>query len=289
LSIKTKLFAGVGSLTLAAGALAFAAPAANAAVTTVGTCQNLLALGSAKSTTINPVTGKGYGITDRDNLDGALSAKGVDPTTNKGANLGSCSFPNTGNVSGGNGVPDNSKPVGIFAAGSHTVTKWSTKLFSREFDCNTTDTGDTTEWSPSGALSLTFADLNTASKPEAITAQVTVDGFTDPDSNPATPSDVVAFHGIVTKGAALGADVAGETEFDPTIADKTQTSMPGPYTGTVNPPYAGYNYDLANGLACQDATPNNANIVTYMNGSVGDHSQLLLTPLSGITFTLGSA
>jgi hypothetical protein len=289
LSIKAKLIGGTSALVMAGGMLAFAAPAANAAVTTVGTCQNLLALGSAKSTTINPVTGKGYGITDRDNLDGALSAKGVDPTTNKGTALGSCSFPNTGNVSGGNGVPDNSKPAGIFAAGTHTVTKWSTKLFSREFDCNTTDTGDTTEWSPSGALSLTFADLNTASKPEAITAQVTVDGFTDPDNNPATPSDVVAFHGIVIKGAALGADVAGETEFDPTVVDKTQTAGPGTYDGVnVHPPYFGYNYDLADGLACQDATANNANILTYMNGSVGGHSQLLLTPVAGITFTKGS-
>src|SRR3954471_20207333 len=47
LSIKTKLIAGVGSLTLAAGALAFVAPAANAAVTTVGGCGDLLALGTA--------------------------------------------------------------------------------------------------------------------------------------------------------------------------------------------------------------------------------------------------
>jgi hypothetical protein len=286
LSIKTKLIGGTSALVLAGSMMAFAGPPAGAAVTTIGTCKNLLALGTAKSTTINPVTSKAYGITDRDNLDGALAAKGVDPTTNKGTVLGSCSFV------AGQGVPDAGKPVGLFAGGTHTITKWSTKLFSREFDCNTTDVTDNTEWSPSGALSLTFADtanVNAVPKPNAITAQVTVDGFTDPDNNPATPSDVVAFHGIVTKGAALGSDVNGETEFDPTVVDKTQTSMPGPYTGSVNPPYAGYQYDLANGLACQDATANNANILTYMNGSVGDHSQLLLTPLSGITFTKGTA
>jgi len=288
LSIKNKLIGGTSALVLAGSMMAFAGPPAGAAVSTIGTCKNLLALGTAKSTTINIATGKAFGITDRDELDGALAAKGVDPTTLKGTALGSCSFPNNANAATKFGVPDSSKPVQVWSSGTKTVTKWSTKLFSREFDCNTTDTTDTTEWAPSGALALTFADLNTASKPQAITAQVTVDGFTDPDNNPATPSDVVAFHGIVIKGAALGADVAGETEFDPTVVDKTQTSMPGPYDGSVHPPYAGYNYDLGNGLACQDATPNNANITTYMNGSVGDHSQLLLTPLSGITFTKGS-
>jgi len=279
LSIKTKLIAGVGSLTLAAGALAFVAPAANAAVTTVGGCGDLLALGTAKSTTINPSTGKAYGITDLDNLDGALSTKGVDPTTLKGTTLGSCIF------SSGQGVPDSGKPVGLFAGGAHSLTKWGTKLFSREFDCDTTDTGDNTEWSPSGALSMTFADLNNTGKGNALTAQVTVDGFTDPDSNPATPSDVVKFHGIVSKGVALGADVNGQTEFDPTIKDKTAT-----YPGGANPgAYFGYAFDIGAAVGCTTATKGDANILLFNNGSVGGQSQLLGIPVSGITFTKGTA
>jgi hypothetical protein len=279
LSIKTKLIGGASALVMAGGMLAFAAPAANAAVTTMGTCNNLLALGSAKSSTV------GLGITDQDNLSGALSTKGVG-FPSKTDPLGTCT------TTANQGAPDSGKPVGLLAGGSHTVTKWGTKLFSREFDCNTTDVTDNSEWSPSGALSITFADtvlVNGIPKPNSLTAQVTVDGFTDPDNNPATPSDVVAFHGIVIKGDLLGSDVAGETEFDPIVKDTTQKTNPGPYNGNVQPPYYGYQYDLANGLGCQDATPNNANILLFMNGSVGGHSQLLLTPLSGITFTKGTA
>ena len=203
MSIKTKLIGGISALTLAGGMLAVAAPAANAAVTQIGSCQSLKALGTAKSSTINTNTGKPYGITDLDNLDGLIAGKGVDRTTNKGLNLGSCSFP----VNVAQGVPDAGKPVNVWSNGTHTLTKWSTKLFSREFDCDTTDTLDNTEWAPSGALSMTFADtttVNTIVKPNALTAQITVDGFTDPDNNPGTPSDVVKFHGIVIKGAALG-------------------------------------------------------------------------------------
>jgi len=276
LSIKTKLIGGASALAIAGGMLAFAAPAANAAVTQIGSCQNLLALGSAKSSTINTGTGKPYGIADVDNIDGAIGAKGVDPSVNKGTNLGTCSFPSNAT----NGVPNADKPVGVWGSGTKTITKWSTKLYSREFDCNTTDTTDQTEWSPSGALAITFTELSNLGKGVAITAQVTVDGFTDPDSNPVTPSDVVKFHGIVTKGAALGSDVAGETEFDPIIKDTAQT------TGT---PYFGYSFDIGAALGCTDATPNNANIVTFMNGSVGGQSQLLGLPVAGIKFTKGVA
>jgi hypothetical protein len=272
LSIKTKLIGGASALAIAGGMLAFAAPA-GAVVTNVGQCNNLLALGSAKSSTINPSTGKNYGITDLDNLDGAIGSKGVDPNTLKGTNLGTCS------IVGGQGAPDSGKPVQLFAGGSHSITKWSTKLFSREFDCNTADTSDTTEWSPSGALSITFADLNNLGKNQAITAQVTVDGFTDPDNNPGTPSDVVALHGIVTKGALLGADISGQTEFDPTVKDKTQT------TAT---PYFGYQFDVAGALGCTTATAGDANILLFNNGSVGGLSQLLGLPVSGLTFTKGS-
>jgi hypothetical protein len=279
LSIKTKLIAGVGSLTLAAGALAFVAPAANAAVTTIGGCGDLLALGSAKSTTINPSTGKNYGITDLDNLDGALSSKGVDPATLKGTDLGSCIF------TSGQGVPDSNKPPVLWAGGGHDLTKWSTKLFSREFDCDTTDTGDNTEWSPSGALSMSFTDLTTLGKNQSLTAQVTVDGFTD---NGGGPSDVVKFHGIVTKGIALGADVSGQTEFDPTIKSKTAVypNVPGdPNNGA----YFGYAYDIGGALGCTTATKGDANILLFNNGSVAGHSQLLGLPVAGISFTKGTA
>jgi len=278
LSIKTKLIGGASALAIAGGMLAFAAPAANAAVTQIGSCQNLLALGSAKSTTINPATSKPYGIADVDNIDGTISAKGVDPNLKAGTNLGSCSFPSNSSQ----GVPDAGKPVGVWSNGTHNLTKWSTKLFSREFDCDTTDVTDNTEWPPSGALSLTFTDTNpTSLKAVSITAQITIDGFTDPDNNPASPSDVVKFHGIVNKGAALGADVAGESEFDPTIADKTQTT---------NTPYFGYAFDINAALGCTTATKGDANITTFVNGSSQTNtSELLGLPVAGLKFNKGVA
>jgi len=278
LSIKTKLIGGISALTLAGGMLAVAAPAANATVTQIGSCQNLLALGSAKSSSINPSTGKNYGITDLDDKDGTISAKGTGVPT-KTDPLGSCSFP----VNSTQGVPDSGKPVLVWSNGTHTLTKWSTKLFSREFDCDTTDITDNTEWAPSGALSMTFTDnvtVNLAPKAASLSAQVTVDGFTDPDSNPATPSDVVKFHGIVTKGAALGTDVTGETEFDPIVKDTSQTT---------NTPYAGYAFDIGAALGCTTATKGDANILTFMNGSVAGNSQLLGIPVAGIKFNKGVA
>jgi len=278
LSIKSKLIGGTSALVMAGGMLAFAAPAANAAVVQIGSCQNLLAQGTAKSSTANPATLKPYGIADVDNIDGAIGAKGVDPNTLKGTAMGTCSFPSNATQ----GVPNANKPVGTWGSGNKSVIKWSTKLYSREFDCDTTDTTDTTEWSPSGTLSIAFSELTTAGKPVSIAASITVDGFTDPDSNPATPSDVVAFHGIVSKGAALGSDVAGETEFDPTIKDKSAT-----YPGTGA--YFGYNFDIGAALGCTTPTKGDANITTFNNGSVGGNSQLLGLPVAGIKFTKGTA
>ncbi len=279
MSIKTRLIGGASALAIAGGMLAAAAAPAGAVVTTIGTCNSLKALGSAKSSTINPATLKPYGIADIDNIDGTISSKGVDRTTNKGTDLGGCFFVT------GEGVPDSGKPVGLWGPGlgplgRHNITKWSTKLFSREFDCDTTDTGDTTEWAPSGALSFTFSDQNNLLKGNAITAQVTVDGFTDPDNDPGTPSDVVELHGIVSKGAALGADVTGETEFDPTVKDTSQTTAV---------PYFGYQFDLLGALGCTTATQGDANILTFVNGDNGaGASELLGLPVAGITFTKGT-
>ena len=159
--------------------------------------------------------------------------------------------------------------------------KWGTKLYSVESDCNTTDTGDATEWPLAGSLAMKFTDLNTAGKNQQLTGAIVVDGFTDPDENPATPSDVVSFHGLVTKGVALGADITGETEFDPTIKDKTAV-----YPGSGA--YFNYAFDLAGALGCADATPDNANITGFNNGSVGGMSQLLGLPVAGISFSVGT-
>jgi len=284
LSIKTRLIGGTSALVLAGSMIAFAAPAAHAAVLSVGGCTNLLALGTAKS------TGVGHGITDKDNQDGSVSSKGVDPNNNKGTSLGACGF------NGGLSTPDAGKPPVKGYSGIKTVAKWGTKLFSPETDCNTTDgtsgpnPTDNTEWPLNGTLSLTFTDLTAASKAQALTAQIVVDGFTDGD--PSTPlvqdtSDVVSFHGIVIKGVAAGADVTGETEFDPTVKDKTVTT--GATAGPFGNAYFGYAFDVAAAVGCtDDASVNPANITAFNNGSVSNASQILGLPVSGINFTIGS-
>jgi hypothetical protein len=250
------------------GGLVALAPVAGATVTPVGGCGGLRALGTAKSTT------PGKGITDADNRDVSIASKGVDPNVNKGTNLGACLF------AGGLSTPDSSIPPVKGYSGGKSITKWSTKLFSPEADCNTADTTDLTEWPIAGALSIGFSDLNAQAKANSLSAEISVTGFTDPDNDPATPSDVVKFHGIVIKGVAAGADVAGETEFDPTIKDKTQLT---------NNPYFGYNYDLAGALGCTTPAIDDANILSFNNGDDGaGNSQLLALPVAGISFSIGT-
>ena len=278
MSIRNRLIGGISAVTLAGGMLAVAAPVAHAAVTPVGTCTDLLAQGKAKSATINPATGKAYGVSDNDDQDVAIATKGVDPNTLKGTDLGSCSF------DAGLSTPDSSKPAAKGYSGSHDLVKWGTKLYSVESDCNTADTGDTSEWPLAGALTMKFADLTTAGKNQQLNGAIVVDGFTDPDNDPLTPSDVVSFHGLVTKGVALGADISGETEFDPIVKDKTVT-----YPGGENPgAYYSYQFDLGGALGCADAIPDNANVVQFQNGSVGGVSQLLGLPVAGISFSVGT-
>jgi len=251
--------AAVGTLVL--GGIGIAAPSSHATVLPVGSCTNLLAIGGAKSTTV------GDGVTDKDNQDVTIGSKGVDPSLKGGTNLGSCSF------NAGLSTPDAAKPPVKGYNGTKNVSAWGTKLFSPEADCNTADTTDTTEWPINGTLSDTFTDGNKMS------AAITVTGFTDPDSDPSTPSDVVAFRGLVIKGVAAGADVAGESEFDPIIKDKTQTT----YT-----PYIGYQFDIGAALGCTTATIGDANVTAFMNGSVGGVSQLLGLPVAGVNLTIGT-
>jgi len=231
-------------------------------------------LGGLKSTSLDGL-GKPYGITDTDNKDIAVSVKGVDPAVNKGTNFGTCTY------AGGLSTPDGQKPPAKGYNGAKAITKWSSKLFSPEADCNTLDTTDLTEWPINGSFSLAYdAGLNKQS------IAVTVDGFSDPDNDPDTPSDVVEGRGLVTKGVAAGADLVFGVYFEPVFKDKLQT------TAT---PYFGYNFDLGAAVGCTDPTDSgadpgntvvNANIISVV---IGDGTSLLLgLPASGLDFTIGT-
>jgi hypothetical protein len=275
---KRKIIGAAVTAVLATGVLAAIAPSADAVVTPVASCGGMKGLGTLKSTTINPSTGKGYGITDVDNLDVTVSVKGVDPTVNKGTNFGTCTF------AGGLSTPDAQKPPVKGYSGSKAITKWSSKLFSPEADCNVGDTTDLTEWPINGAFSLAF-DLNAQGKTNKSTINITVDGFTDPDNDPNTPSDVVEGRGLVTKGVAAGADATFEVYFEPAFKDKLQTT---------DTPYFGYNFDLAAAVGCTDPTaggtdPGNTNVDANITTVViGDGTSLLLgLPAAGIDLTIG--
>ena len=248
---------------LVAGTVAIAAPDAKAVVTNVGSCSGTKQLGAAKSTTLLS------GLTDVDNQDVSIGTKGIDPTVLKGTNLGTCTF------AAGLSTPDAAKPPVKGYNGTKTITKMGTKLFSPEADCNTNDTGDLTEWPLNGTIGITFSDLTGAGKNQALSAAVAIVGFTDPDNDPLTPSDVVSFRGFVTKGVAAGADVAGDVYFDPAVKDKLQTT---------NIPHFGYSFDIGNALGCGGAGP--ANITAFVNGD--GTSLLLALPASGVSFSIGT-
>jgi hypothetical protein len=238
---------------LVAGALTINGGPIDAAVSVIGSCTGTRSLATLKSTTLDGL-GKPYGLTDRDDQNVTISTKGVDTPKGSG-NFGSCTV-----NPGFNPAPT-----------TRQILKTTGKTFSVEADCNPADTGDTTEWPLSGQLMTTFTDLTKA------TAYTVGEGFTDPDNDPNTPSDVIRLHGMVVKGALAGADLAGELYFNPVYKDKTQT-------GEV--PFPGYSFDLVNALACNDGTPNNANITALV---IGDGtSPLLGLPASGITYTIGS-
>jgi hypothetical protein len=255
-------FAAVGGLV--AGGIALAAPTSNAAVTSVGSCSGTKGIGTAKSTVINPATTKPYGVSDNNNQDVTVGIKGV-PNPSTGTNFGSCTF------ASGLSTPDGSKPPIKGYNGTKPLTKWGAKLFSPEADCLTSDTGDTTEWPINGKLSVAFADTFKGD------GWISVDGFTDPDNDPLTPSDVVASHGLQIKGVAAGADIRADVYFDPAIKDKTQTT---------ETPYPGYQFNIAAALGCTDATPDNADITLFISGD--GTSLLLALPAPGITMTIGS-
>jgi hypothetical protein len=255
------LFAVTG---LVASGFAFAASTAGATQLSVGSCSGQKLIGTAKSTVI------GQGLTDNDNQDASIGFKGVDPAVNKGTNLGGCAF------NSGLSTPDNGKPVVKGFNGLRGIVKSGIKLFSPEADCDTTDTGDNTEWPLNGSLSLTFGGaLTNTGKAQALTAAVIVDGFKDPVP-PATQSDVVTGHGIVTKGVATGADMTTETYFNPVFKDKTQTTAV---------PYFGYNFDLGPAIGCTTATKGDANIIGLI---IADGtSPLTGMTAAGVAFTIG--
>ena len=260
MKIMKKALGLVAVGTMAAGGFGYVAPSSDAVVSTVATCSGTKGLGGAKSATV------GDGLTDKDNQDVAISLKGVSSDTiGAPTNFGSCSF------AAGLGTPDGGKPITVNYNGTKALAKWGVKLTSPEADCNSADTGDLTEWPINGKFSMAFTDG------KKFDAYVAIDGFTDPDNDTNTPSDVTASHGIVIKGAAAGADVSAELGFTPVVKDKTQTTQT---------PYPGYQLDLAGALGCTTPTVGDANVLGIV--TTDGASIILALPAAGLSLTKGS-
>ncbi len=255
---------------MVAGAFAVAQPAeSDAVISVVGACDGTKAIGSLKGGIL------GDGLTDTDNKSATVSLKGIAPVSASPSDLGECIFDP---FAAGLAIPDSGKPVVTGYTGTKQILKWGTKLNSPEVDCDQTDSGDTTEWVLSGKFSITFTDLNNLAKNQKLDAYLVVDGFTDPDNDPMTPSDVVTAHGVVTKGVAVGADLQTESIFDPILKDAAQLT---------DTPVAKYNWDIGGAVGCTTATQGDANILYSVNGDA--MVSLLGLTADGVTLTIGSA
>jgi hypothetical protein len=261
---------------MVAGAFAVAAPDSDAAVTVVGTCSGTRGLASAKSTFIWPGDGKAAGITDKDH-DASVSTKGIHALNAAVGTIGgSCNF--TQPVA--NGATTKA------AAGTRTITKWSSKTTSPTLDC-VSDT-DADEWPLSGKLSYTFNDLS------KLDAYVTT-------ANPTgSPTDAVTLTGVVTKGVAVGAQVDNQVSYTPVLKDKTiVTDWDGTEmvtevllggTAAARAVVQGYAVDPG-ALGCQAvaepvAEATNLRYIVLMSDGP---SPLLQSPISGTTFSIGAA
>ncbi len=260
---------------LAAGSVAIAAPdSADAVVTTVGTCTGTRGIGSAKSTFLWPGDGKAAGITDK-NHDVAVSTKGTHALNAAPLTIGgSCTF--TQAVATG--------ALTTTPAGTKSLLKWSSKVTSPVSDC-AGDT-DSTEWPLNGKLSFAFTDLT---KMDAYVATANPTG---------SPADTVSLVGIVTKGVAVGSQVANNVGYTPVLKDKTiitdwdgtemVTEILVGGTAAERAVIQGYAVDPA-ALGCQvvvepaiEAT--NIRYVVIQDGT----TPILLSAVTGGTLTIGA-
>jgi hypothetical protein len=254
-SLKTRLIAGVGALTLAAGAGAMIAPAAHAAPVSIGGCGGAAMLG-----TLTPA------ITDQTQVGVTAKTKVLKDLTSKAAIGGSCATA----VRPGDPIQPAGGPV------SFSVKSIATKLLGNASCANgPTATGaDATAaaaWPLNGKITYTGTTTNALAKPWQIQADIVTLGFST------TYPDVLNIGGIVLKGAAVGATVGGDIWFDPVA----KTGGPTGYN-------TGYEVDLGSALGCADGTPNNASLSTVMIGGGGASATSLIgSTASGPTFTLG--
>ncbi len=260
---------------LAAGAVAIAAPEADAVVTTVGSCSGHRAIVTAKSTFLWPGDGKAAGITDK-NHDLAQSYKGTHAHNAAPLTIGgSCNF--TQAVASG--------ALTTAPSGTRSLLKWSAKTTTPVTDC--VEDPDATEWPGNGKLGFAFTDLT---KTDAYVTTVKPTGGAQ---------DIVYHRGIVTKGVGVGAQIAQEISVVPAYKDKTVvtdwdgTEMVTEFltggTPAARAVIQGYSID-GSAIGCNSIvepgveTVNGRSFVAFGGGL----SPILGTTINGVTFTIGA-
>lgn len=288
MKLKTKILAGAGSLVMASSMIVAAAPAAHAAVTTVGSCGGAVSLVKLTS----PV--KGQGITDQTvrgtKAVGAL-AKDVSNPLNKVPIGGSCSGVYR---AGDKHVPTPAVGNGNLVLSTLNPTVQTTSVLGNASCANgaTAQAADATSadaYPLSGKItwkfSQTYTDLITlATKFFTMQADIETLGFS------ATFPDVLNVGGIVLSGVNAGAlletaqtGTASQVWFDPVALAPKGTD---PNTTAY---HTGYNLDLGNAANCANGTPNDVNLTLVLTGGGGSSTNSLLnSPANGLIFEFGA-
>jgi hypothetical protein len=274
LRLKTKLVSGAGSLLMATGLLAVAAPAAHGTVTTVGSCGGAVQLVKLSS----PVKGVGLGdqTTRSIKIAGALAK---DQTSKQLVNGG-------GTCSGIYRAGDKHVPAPPVGSGNTVLStlnalSQSVSLLGNVSCANgapaiAVDANASDAYPATGKITWKFSqqytDLLTSSpKNYAMQADVVLLGF-DPSQ-----LDVVDIGGIGLTGVNAGANVSGQIWEDPVAK-----------TGGGSGFNTGYELDVASAAGCADTTPNNANLTIVLSGGGGASTTSLLGgTASGLSFKTG--
>jgi len=222
-----KLISGASALALAGGALAFAAPAANAAVTAGGSCS-----GGRSNALLKP------------NLTDQTQAIKV---ASKSFEAGTCTGTHVAP-----GAASGQPPATLnIAAGGSTSSVSGNSSCANGASAQAADANAANAYSLNGKIGWKSAtQLDALGHPWAISGYFAILGIGQNGNGP----DVIDVGGIVVKGAAVGAQIKGSLYEDPTKKDKAATTTGG--YSVLDVPTA-----LAVLGGCANGTPNDVGTV----------------------------
>lgn len=194
MNLRTRALGATSALVLSGGMIAFAAPAANAVVTSTGSCS-----GSVSLTKIVPA------LTDQTQFvktAGALTTNSVTLAKNAGFCAGL------------------KAPIGLLAGQPPALMAPTAQasVLSGHSSCAqgataiATDATNAQAYSLNGKITYTFPNLNAKALPWKLQAYVAVNGF----SLTAGP-DVLNLSGMIVLGASVGSNISGSVWFNPSV------------------------------------------------------------------------